>query len=85
MSSVATEVEQLQQIAERAVAEGRELGAPGLREFGIWDLKPEELDAYFVEFLDHLRECRYLPCTHTHEPDCAVIAAVERGEIDEGR
>jgi ribosome biogenesis GTPase / thiamine phosphate phosphatase len=58
---------------------------PGLREFGIWDLKPEELDAYFAEFLDYLRDCRYLPCTHTHEPGCAVIEAVERGDIDEGR
>lgn len=58
---------------------------PGLREFGLWDLLPEELDGYFVEFLDFNRDCRFLPCTHTHEPDCAVIAAVERGEIDAGR
>ena len=48
-------------------------------------LEPEELDAYFVEFLDYLRDCRYLPCTHTHEPGCAVREAVERGDIDEGR
>jgi ribosome biogenesis GTPase len=61
------------------------IDTPGLREFGIWDLEPEELDGYFVEFLDYLRECRYLPCTHTHEPGCAVRAAVERGDIDEGR
>ena len=61
------------------------IDTPGMREFGIWDLEPEELDAYFVEFLDHLQQCRYLPCTHTHEPGCAVVAAVERGEIDEGR
>lgn len=61
------------------------IDTPGLRELGIWDLEPEELDGYFVEFLDHLQECRYLPCTHTHEPGCAVIAAVETGEIDEGR
>jgi ribosome biogenesis GTPase len=64
---------------------GHIVDTPGLREFGIWDLKPDELDAYFVEFLDYLRDCRFLPCTHTHEPGCAVIAAVERGEIDEGR
>jgi ribosome biogenesis GTPase len=61
------------------------IDTPGVREFGIWDLAPEELDAYFVEFLDYLQQCKYLPCTHTHEPGCAVIAAVERGEIDEGR
>lgn len=61
------------------------IDTPGLREFGIWDLEPEELDAYFIEFLNYLRDCKYLPCTHTHEPGCAVRAAVEKGEIDEGR
>lgn len=64
---------------------GKLIDTPGLREFGIWDLEPEELDGYFVEFQDVLRQCRYLPCTHTHEPACAVRAAVEAGEIDEGR
>jgi len=58
---------------------------PGLREFGIWDLEPGELDGYFVEFLEVSQMCRFLPCTHTHEPGCAVIAAVESGKIDEGR
>jgi ribosome biogenesis GTPase len=58
---------------------------PGLREFGIWDLEPEELDGYFVEFEEFLQQCKYLPCTHTHEPGCAVRAAVEEGLIDEGR
>ena len=64
---------------------GRLIDTPGLREFGIWDLEGQELDGYFVEFLDHLQECRYLPCTHTHEPGCAVKEAVEAGEIDPGR
>lgn len=64
---------------------GRLIDTPGLREFGIWDLEPQELDGYFVEFLDFLQDCKYLPCTHTHEPDCAVIQAVEEGLIEEGR
>lgn len=64
---------------------GRLIDTPGLREFGIWDLEPQELDGYFVEFLDYLQDCKYLPCTHTHEPGCAVIQAVEEGMIDEGR
>lgn len=64
---------------------GRLIDTPGLREFGIWDLEGEELDGYFVEFLDHLQDCKYLPCTHTHEPACAVKVAVEAGEIDPGR
>jgi ribosome biogenesis GTPase / thiamine phosphate phosphatase len=61
------------------------IDTPGLREFGIWDLEPEELDGYFVEFEEFLQQCRYLPCTHTHEPGCAVRKAVEDGLIDEGR
>jgi ribosome biogenesis GTPase len=61
------------------------IDTPGLREFGIWDLEPEELDGYFVEFGEFLQKCRYLPCTHTHEPGCAVRDAVEKGQIDEGR
>lgn len=64
---------------------GRLIDTPGLREFGIWDLEPQELDGYFVEFLDYLQDCKYLPCTHTHEPGCAVIGAVDEGLIDEGR
>lgn len=64
---------------------GRLIDTPGIREFGIWDLQPEELDGYFTEFLEHLRNCRYLPCTHTHEPNCAVRNAVESGLIDPGR
>jgi len=58
---------------------------PGLREFGIWDLEQGELDGYFVEFLEFNQHCRYLPCTHTHEPGCAIIDAVGTGAIDEGR
>lgn len=64
---------------------GRLIDTPGLREFGIWDLEPQELDGYFIEFLDYLQDCKYLPCTHTHEPECAVIAAVEQGQIEEAR
>ncbi len=64
---------------------GYMIDTPGIREFGIWELEPEELDGYFVEFDDFLQQCRYLPCTHTHEPGCAVQAAVAEGLIDEGR
>jgi ribosome biogenesis GTPase len=64
---------------------GALIDTPGLREFGIWDLEPDELDGYFIEFEEFLQKCRYLPCSHTHEPGCAVRAAVEEGLIDEGR
>lgn len=50
---------------------------PGIREFGIWDMAPDELSGYFVEMRPYLTECRFQPCTHDHEPGCAVKAAVE--------
>ncbi|MGC9332831.1 MAG: ribosome small subunit-dependent GTPase A [Anaerolineae bacterium] len=58
---------------------------PGLREAGLWDIEPEELGWHFVEFRPYLSDCRFSTCTHTHEPGCAVKAAVEAGEISEGR
>jgi len=54
---------------------------PGIREFGLWDMAPAELSGYFVEMREHLGECRFQPCTHDHEPGCAVKAAVEEDEI----
>ena len=54
---------------------------PGLRGFGLVDLKKEEIALYFPEMLKASEECRFTPCTHTHEPGCAVKEAVENGEI----
>ncbi len=54
---------------------------PGLREVGMWALSPSELDSCFPEFRPFLDGCRFGDCTHRVEPDCAVRAAVERGEI----
>jgi ribosome biogenesis GTPase / thiamine phosphate phosphatase len=54
---------------------------PGLRVFLFYDIDPEQLDAFFPEMRPYLGQCRFQPCTHTHEPDCAIQAAVERGEI----
>jgi ribosome biogenesis GTPase len=54
---------------------------PGLREAGFYDIEPEELAWHFVEMRPYLADCRFSSCTHTHEPGCAVKAAVERGEI----
>jgi ribosome biogenesis GTPase len=58
---------------------------PGIREFGLWDLTPEEVDYYFVEFRDFISECKFSDCTHHQEPDCAVLQAVEDGIIAESR
>lgn len=54
---------------------------PGLRGFGLVDLKKEEIALYFPEMLKAAQDCRFTPCTHTHEPGCAVKDAVESGEI----
>jgi ribosome biogenesis GTPase len=54
---------------------------PGLKAFALWDMEPEEVDAYFPEIRPLVAECEFSDCTHTHEPGCAVIAAVERGEV----
>lgn len=54
---------------------------PGLRGFGLVDLEKEEIALYFPEMLKASENCRFTPCTHTHEPGCAVKEAVEAGEI----
>lgn len=54
---------------------------PGIRGFGLIDIPPEEVSTYFPEMLRVTDSCRYKPCTHTHEPHCAVKEAVENGEI----
>ncbi len=54
---------------------------PGIRGFGLVDFKPEEISLFFPEMFRIAEECRFAPCTHTHEPGCAVKQAVEDGEI----
>lgn len=54
---------------------------PGMRTFLLWDIDPEQLEAFFPEMRPFLTKCRYVPCTHTHEPNCAIKAAVEEGKI----
>lgn len=54
---------------------------PGIKSFGIWDLKNNEVVEYFFEIHTYGKKCKYPNCTHLHEADCAVIAAVESGDI----
>ena len=61
------------------------IDTPGLRGFGLVDLEKEEIARYFPEMLRAARECRFVPCTHTHEPGCAVKAAVDAGRISPER
>ncbi|MCC5831936.1 MAG: ribosome small subunit-dependent GTPase A [Chlamydiales bacterium] len=57
------------------------IDTPGIRSFGVWDLKKEDLDAYFPEIKERSSACKYPDCTHSHEPGCALKAALEREEI----
>lgn len=64
---------------------GYVIDTPGLRGFGLVDLEKEEIAKYFPEMLSLADSCRFVPCTHTHEPGCAVKAAVEDGRISPER
>jgi ribosome biogenesis GTPase len=59
---------------------GMIVDTPGVRELGF-SLDASELPWYFPEFDQFVHQCHFSNCTHTHEPDCAVIAAMERGEV----
>ena len=58
---------------------------PGIRAFGLVGMERGEISHYFPEIFKCAAGCRYNNCTHVHEPGCAVIAAVEAGEISESR
>ena len=64
---------------------GYVIDSPGIRGFGLIDLEKEEISKYFPEMLAVADECRFIPCTHTHEPGCAVKAALEDGRISPER
>ena len=57
------------------------IDTPGLRSFGLVELAKEEIALYFPEMHRASENCRFSPCTHTHEPGCAVKEAVEEGLI----
>lgn len=58
---------------------------PGIRQFQLWDILPEELEGFFPEFRPFVPLCTYPDCTHTHEDRCAVKKAVERRQISVNR
>lgn len=61
------------------------IDTPGIRSFGTIDMKKEEISHFFPEIFARAGECRFYNCTHVHEPGCAVIEAVEAGEVSESR
>lgn len=61
------------------------IDTPGIRSFGTVDMKKEEVSHFFREIFAKSEACRFYNCTHIHEPGCAVVEAVENGEISESR
>jgi len=61
------------------------IDTPGIKGFGTFDMKREELSSYFREIFEFSKQCRFSNCTHTHEPGCAVRAAVDQHLIAESR
>ena len=61
---------------------GYVVDTPGIRQFQLWDVSPEEIAGYFRDLRPLVSHCRFPDCTHTHETDCAVRDAVGDGRID---
>ena len=61
------------------------IDTPGIKGFGIFDMEPEEITSYFKDIFHFSKDCRFSNCTHTHEPGCAVLKAVEEHYIAESR
>lgn len=64
---------------------GDVIDSPGVREFGLWHLEPEQITRGFVEFREFLGSCKFRDCKHGNDPGCAIRAAVEEGQIDASR
>lgn len=61
------------------------IDSPGFQEFGLHQIEPAQLPAYMPDVRAHAGGCRFYNCTHLHEPGCAVIDAVQRGDISANR
>ena len=61
------------------------IDTPGIKGFGTFDMEREELTSYFKEIFEFSKQCRFSNCTHTHEPGCAVLKAVEDHLIAQSR
>ena len=61
------------------------IDTPGIKGFGTFDIEPGELSGYFKDIFRFSKDCRFSNCTHTHEPGCAVLRAVEERHIAQSR
>jgi ribosome biogenesis GTPase / thiamine phosphate phosphatase len=67
------------------VGGGYVVDTPGVRQYQLWDVIPEEIEGFFRDLRPYINHCRYPNCTHTHEADCAVKDAVADGRLDDRR
>ena len=61
------------------------IDTPGIKGFGTFDMEKEEVSSYFKEIFEFSKQCRFSDCSHTHEPGCAVLKAVEDHYIAQSR
>jgi ribosome biogenesis GTPase len=66
-------------------SEGYLIDTPGIKGFGTFDMEPEEITSYFREIFHFSKDCRFSNCTHTHEPGCAVLQALDNHYIAQSR
>ncbi|MCW5624385.1 MAG: ribosome small subunit-dependent GTPase A [Burkholderiales bacterium] len=69
----------------RLDADSRIIDSPGMQEFGLHHLRVDDFDQAFVEFRPLIGRCRFANCRHLSEPDCAIVAAVDRGDVNPRR
>ena len=61
------------------------IDSPGIREFGLWHMDADEILEGFIEFRPYIGHCKFRDCSHSHEPGCALLKAVEQGKISQLR
>jgi ribosome biogenesis GTPase len=64
---------------------GNIIDSPGIKELGLVEMKKEEVGHYFPEIKERMTECKFNNCLHVNEPKCAIIKALEEGEISQER
>lgn len=64
---------------------GHLIDSPGIREFGLWHMEEAQVLEGFIEFRPHIGYCKFRDCSHRHEPGCAILAALGKGEISQTR
>ena len=69
----------------RENSEGYIIDTPGIKGFGTFDMEREEITSYFKEIFHFSKDCRFSDCTHTHEPGCAVLKALDEHYIAQSR